>query len=164
MAHSTDLEDARGAKMGGALTDLFDGTVCFWIALWLGLTALALTIDQPIYDFVRHRQHRAFMYVCDFMEFMGGYSVHVLVLLIVAACRNWKRILVGYLTPMAGLVFFSTLVKYAVGRARPFSHLGAFHFEPLRHAGAQMNSFPSGNTVSAMALAALLGIYFPRCR
>lgn len=57
----------------------------------------------------------------------------------------------------------ANLLKRLVGRARPlnFEEFGIFHFEPIIN-GSTFQSFPSGDTTTIFALAAIIMFFLPR--
>ena len=65
--------------------------------------------------------------------------------------RRWIAIAVAMAIAGLGGGILAQIVKFAVGRARPELWLG-----PFTHARASATSFPSGHTVGAFALAAVL--------
>ena len=49
------------------------------------------------------------------------------------------------------------VIKYSVGRARPFADKGAYHFEGFRtHVSSYSLSFPSGHSATAFSLASVI--------
>lgn len=82
---------------------------------------------------------------------------------ILIAFTNWKRALVGWTLPMLLMLGLTHLLKFAIGRARPLLDAGAAEYDPFS-GRADMNSFPSGHTSTAVAMALLLGMFFPRAR
>jgi len=141
----------------------------FWfLACWFCLTGLALFVDQPLAEWFHQEQgigHRFLRPVLTFFDYMGQYSIHILVLAILAAsARQWRTMLSEYVTLMVGTTLVCTLLKYAIGRARPGGHQGAFFFHPFSFPGLAMNSFPSGDATLAMALATFLAFHFPKSK
>lgn len=132
-----------------------------WVAVAFGLAALAAVVDAPASGWIAGT---AALQHLDFFAFMGRYPVQLLALSIVNADEHRMRKLAGYLAPTLGSALLVTLIKYAVGRARPFVHLGPYHFEPWQGPGSHMNSLPSGDAAAATVLAVLMGLYFPRGR
>lgn len=137
------------------------GTI--WIGVWLGFTLLALPFDRMVYGWVRVRPHGVVRDVLTALDYMAGYPIHLLILSILVSARNRKRLIGGYAVTMIAQGIVSNLIKILVGRARPPLAEGPFHFLPLTLATG-MTSFPSGDATAGMALATLLGIYFPRSR
>ncbi len=76
---------------------------------------------------------------------------------------NGDRLLIGFLAP----VLFSTaivhLLKALVGRARPFMNDGTSAFIPLAMRG-EFESFPSGHTQYAFAVATIWFLHWPKLR
>ncbi len=68
----------------------------------------------------------------------------------------------GLLVPLVLHLPVLHLLKYAVGRARPFLELGAYCFTPF--SGGKYASFPSGHTALAAIVAIVLGLNFRRAR
>ena len=67
------------------------------------------------------------------------------------ARRPWLRVAQAMaLASLSGGIVVN-LLKYVVGRSRPELWLGPFH-----HAGPASNSFPSGHTVGAFAIAGVI--------
>lgn len=69
------------------------------------------------------------------------------------------------LISVAGSGIIASLLKLAIGRARPhiFEKVGAFHFEPFAFE-AMMASFPSGHATTFGAVCASIALLFPRLR
>lgn len=131
-----------------------------FISVWLMLTGFALCFDYQTASFFKsHQNLTPFMTFCDFM---GGYSIHCLVFtMIVAISPKWRTV-IEYVAAMSIPAAVCTIIKFAVGRARPDLHLGILQFAPFTFGTKEMDSFPSGQGTSAMALAAMLSIYFPK--
>lgn len=82
-----------------------------------------------------------------------------------------RRLVAGEIAMVSGFIFLgvggpgllSNLLKRAVGRARPgeFDTQGAFSFEPVLNQW-NFQSFPSGHTTTAIALAFVIGFLWPR--
>jgi membrane-associated phospholipid phosphatase len=117
------------------------------------------TIDKTLF-------HKVFSKITLFGDSLG-YLVGGLLLF--AFFRNWN----SYWASL-GLFLFSTiaisgitadLVKYVAGRARPklyfHEHLYGFDFFHWENA---WTSFPSGHSATAMSVAILLAILYPRWR
>ena len=136
-----------------------------FIAVWLILTALAVPFDLPVAkwmasDFARNTVRP----ISGTMSFMGLYPVHLLAIFALLALPKPKKLLTGYLAANLGPMLVCAVLKLTIGRARPHAFLGPFHFELFHGYLTKMNSFPSGEATSAMALATVLGFYFPRSR
>ena len=134
-----------------------------WVSVWLGVTILAMPFDQTAYLWCWRECHGVKKDILGVAEYMSGYPIHLLILAILFSCANRLDLIKGYLTTMVGQGLVSDLVKLIVGRARPGLKRGPFHFEPLSFS-LGMTSFPSGDACAAMALATILGIYFPRSK
>ncbi len=138
--------------------------VSFWLTMWLGLTVLAMPFDQWIHMWGWSNPHGAVRDVLTANDYLSGYPVHLLVLAILFSQVNWKKLVVGYLATMTGQGLVVDLIKLIVGRGRPLLEKGAFFFHPFGYPDSEMTSFPSGDAAAAMALATLLGVYYPRSR
>lgn len=136
--------------------------VRWWVLLiGAGLVAAAWLVDQGVTDRLTHEavRHR----IERWLALPVGLSPYLIILAILASLPNRRRLWVGFLAPVLLSTLLSHLLKWLIGRGRPRLGLGAWHFEPL--AGADFcDSFPSGHTSAAGAVAVLLGIYFPRAR
>lgn len=136
-----------------------------FIAVWLILTALAVPFDYPVAKWMSSDFARGTVRpVLGAMSFMGLYPVHLLAIFALLALPKPKKILIGYLTATLGPMLLCGALKFIIGRARPKLYMGPFHFEFFHGYLTKMNSFPSGEATSAMALATVLGFYFPRSR
>ena len=136
-----------------------------FIGVWLILTALAVPFDLPVAkwmtsDFARNTVRP----ISGTMSFMGLYPVHLLAIFALLALPKPKKLLIGYLTATHGPILLCAALKFTIGRARPKLYMGPFHFDFFHGYLTKMNSFPSGEAASAMALATVLGFYFPRSR
>jgi membrane-associated phospholipid phosphatase len=97
------------------------------------------------------------------LNLLNGLAPAFIILAILSAFPNRRRLYIGFLTPLLGHLPVLHLLKWAIGRARPVAGLGAFHFDPFS-AAKYCDAFPSGHTATAAVFALLLGIYFPRMR
>lgn len=139
------------------------GGLC--LLTWAGLTVAALCVDQPLDHWFDSGFEKHFIRpILLFPNYMGGYAIHILVAALLFGFLSRRRLILEYALPMSGSIFICTLLKYVVGRARPQLDLGPLHFEPFSAPAMAMNSFPSGDATAAMALATILGLYFPRSR
>jgi membrane-associated phospholipid phosphatase len=92
-------------------------------------------------------------------------GVFIIVLAILASFRNRRRLLVGFVVPMLLSAVVAEVIKRLVGRARPDMHLGPQAFDRIQALSwGGYQSFPSGDATTAITLALLLGLYFPRAR
>lgn len=149
--------------------------LCSGAAVALTLLGL-LELDVPLTKFVRSLYHPVgylpnpwLAYFSDIGDRLGrGESLVALSLLLLLVGGKLKRTevkLAGWQTLVAhGIVAaLSNLIKHAVGRPRPkFIHTGAFDLSPF--GGSGWDSFPSGHATSAVAIAAVLAVRFPRGR
>jgi membrane-associated phospholipid phosphatase len=92
-----------------------------------------------------------------------GASGFLILLAILGAFPNRARLCGGFLAAMLLSTAITHIIKFTVGRARPDMGIGPARFEPLNWLG-EYQSFPSGHSSAAIALALLLGLYFPRFR
>jgi membrane-associated phospholipid phosphatase len=131
--------------------------------VWLGLTALAVPLDAWVHDFFAGQFGQSVLKPClTFLDFLGGYSVHVLCFTIVMASVPKAKTAARYLAMMLGSTILYSIVKVVVGRVRPGAHMGPFVFHHFASQAKGAGSFPSGQATSGMALATLLGLYFPK--
>jgi hypothetical protein len=71
---------------------------------------------------------------------------------------GWETLLAHVLSGV-----LNNVLKHAIGRARPkFMHAGNPEFAPL--AGSGWDSFPSGHSMAAFAVATVLAVRFPKIR
>lgn len=134
-----------------------------WWVLVIGaaLVVAAWLVDQSVTDRLTHEVVR--QEVERWLAVALGLGPYLIILAILASLPNARRLWVGFLAPVLSSTLVSHVLKWLIGRGRPRLGLGAWHFEPL--AGADLcDSFPSGHTSAAAAVAILLGIYFPRAR
>lgn len=148
---------------------------CSCAAVALAILGL-LELDIPLTKFVRSLYHPVgylpnpwLASFSDIGDRLGrGESLVAISLLILFAGVWLKRAnvkLAGWQTLVAhGIVAaLSNLIKHAVGRPRPkFIHTGAVDLSPF--GGSGWDSFPSGHATSAVAIAAVLAIRFPKWR
>ncbi len=134
-----------------------------WAAMvsCLALIALAAVSDQVVSDQLTQESVRRV--ILKPLEFLIALGAALVMLGILAAYPNRRRLWIGYLVPTLLSTAVLHALKWATGRARPLTGLGPFHFEPFA-AADKCDSFPSGHTVGAATLAFLLAVYFPRGR
>jgi membrane-associated phospholipid phosphatase len=143
-----------------------------WKSLLIGaaLAALAWLVDARVAayatdDEVRHRILPVFNMLASMVFFLTPIAI-------LASFPNARRLCIGFALPLLLSTVITHLVKWAVGRARPYMGFGAFHFNPFRHISdveafawrGEYASFPSGHATAAATLAVLFGIYCPRAR
>jgi membrane-associated phospholipid phosphatase len=134
----------------------------WWIPLLGGLlAAAALPCDRYVTGFLTGDRIRPMLERVVAAPLSAG--IYIVILAILASFPNRRRLWVGFLTAVLLSTGVLHALKWAIGRARPLAHQGAFHFEPF--SGSEYcDAFPSGHTASAGTLAILLGIYVPPAR
>lgn len=131
-----------------------------WLALAITIAAVALTwlfLDAPITAWAELIQSDATEDAARLLNRLGGGMNPALLIgfFVIAGVAYRSERWVGYGVAMAiaglsaGLA--AQIVKLIVGRSRPELWLGPFHY-----ARGSANSFPSGHTVGAFALAGVL--------
>lgn len=90
-------------------------------------------------------------------------QLYVVVPGILLSFANRRRLMSGYLMAMLLSVIFTHSLKYTVGRSRPHLDAVPVTIAPMT-SDSRQQSFPSGHTSAAVAMAILLGIYFPQGR
>ena len=155
---------------------------CRALALLLSVCALILTFlglfewDVPLTRFVRSLYPPVgsdpnfwLVQFSDLGDRLGkGESLVILSLLLLAVgyglkLPQWKD--AGWQSLIAhGLAGLSAnILKHAIGRARPkFMHAGNLEFSPA--GGSGYDSFPSGHSAAAIAVATVLAAKYPRAR
>jgi len=136
----------------------------------LVLAAAALVVDQHVTNWLTDPTVRQRVYLVFGVP--AAASVFVTPLAVLVSLPNAQRRCVGYVAALLVSTVVTHVLKWVVGRARPYTGLGALHFEPLSWKDdlatfalhGRFESFPSGHSSAAAALAVLLGIYFPRAR
>lgn len=135
------------------------------VLVWLVLVLLAWNFDAQAMWFVQGLARRLFDSYVDAITTVGLFATLIAIL---AAFPNWKRLTIGFAAAMLTSTFFTHLLKGLVGRARPDEAFGTLYFHPFQFditdGQGGFESFPSGHTSAAVALATLLGWYFPRAR
>ena len=142
-----------------------NGKLVAFVIAWFSLTFIAFFFDMPVENWFSHGAgEKIFHPLLTFVDYMGQYPIHMLVIAILVSCFKSRRMIYEYTVLMLVSMILCTILKYSIGRARPRLGLGHFYFSPLTFNHAGMNAFPSGDAPASMALAMLLGIYFPRGR
>jgi membrane-associated phospholipid phosphatase len=131
-----------------------------WPALAGGAALIALTwflADQPMLAWAERVRSDAVQDVIRILNrFGGGMNPPMIIAFFVLAGlayqhRRWVRYGVGMAVAGSAAGLIAHALKLVVGRTRPELWLGAFHY-----ARGGANSFPSGHTVGAFALAGVL--------
>lgn len=136
-----------------------------FIFLWFLLTGLAFWIDEPLTrSFQAGFMKSAIRPLLTFVSYMGGYSIHLLVLVVVIGYAKNKKVVFEYITLMVGSTTLCAIFKELIGRARPEMQKGHFAFSPFEPLLSGFSSFPSGDAAASMALATFLGLMFPKAR
>lgn len=138
---------------------------------WLALFLLALWIDIPLATWVHENKfndrgirkaHRILFYLGNFWA-TGAIGV----LLGFLHPWKWRAAVVLWISGAVGGIFYC-LIKWAVGRTRPFKGREAFEFQHfsngIRGIWDPMDNaaFPSGHATLAFAMAAVLHRCYPR--
>lgn len=147
-----------------ALRALFGLPLPLFCAAGALLTACVVPFDQALYSAAR----RALAPGTGLHSFVSSMSAlgswpagGVINLLMLLHPLRW-RLLVGYAVPVLLCSLCVHGLKFAVGRARPHHGVGPWQLEIFSHPGAGFDSFPSGHTLYAFVLVALLSVYLPR--
>jgi membrane-associated phospholipid phosphatase len=135
-------------------------------AAWVAAFVVARAFDDRVIGWMRHPaqpdQARREV-IRPWLDGIQTATPYVCIPAILLAFPNWRRLLVGWTAPMLLMLALTHALKLAVGRARPLLDRGAAAYHPFS-GGEDMNSFPSGHTATAVAMALLLGTFFPRAR
>lgn len=130
---------------------------------WLLLLVAVLPIDAAFVDLVGRLAPEdsvaRFVMKWSYRIFFD-VPAHILIALVLLANRNWIRRQIGYWLPIGVSAGVLHLIKFVVGRARPELGHGAWYFDPLSAAN-QFDSFPSGHTLTAVIISALVCTYLP---
>ena len=137
-----------------------------WLEAGGALTAVvgtALLLDGPVRDNAQaHRNSGADKTAKQVQLFGAGYSFAVIGGFYAYGkfAGNEEAARTGYEALEASLISgaLGSVVKIGVGRSRPSTQEGAFHFEPFRGG----LSFPSGHTTQAFAVATVIAEHYPQ--
>jgi membrane-associated phospholipid phosphatase len=144
----------------------------FFVALWILATIVSASLDIPVSNWLHARGIDAIVdhsRIAKAVKFGGEFYFLAAIALVLGFRHTLRWQAAGFLC-LCGIVSgVNGLVKWIVGRTRPFKGFGAFDFQPFRNglAGAfdQKNlCFPSGHACLAFATAAGLAILLPRWR
>src|ERR1044071_993391 len=148
-----------------------------WICVWVALMAAGAMVDAPVARQVEERGISRFVRSSYFLTHVvkrpGEFGVTCIVAAIVCVVHRWRwraGVFVA-VSNVAGLI--NTVVKWGVGRTRPFklpapfAQPAPFHFDPFRGGlrGVMRQTdlaFASGHGVVAFATAAALALLWPR--
>ncbi|MCA9245090.1 MAG: phosphatase PAP2 family protein [Phycisphaerales bacterium] len=132
-----------------------------WLLI-VGLIVLivpALFLDETV--MARFREGRdGFRKV---WEIVSGLGMFLMPMAILGVFPNRRRLVPTFVVAITGSAIVTQLLKLCIGRYRPYVDNGHLTFAPFTFDG-QTHSFPSGHVTTAVTMAALLGIYFPRYR
>jgi membrane-associated phospholipid phosphatase len=135
-----------------------------WIRLGVavGVTAAIMPLDNAITKLAEGNQKYYYS-----VPIVGGrvygewYSIGIVtagfaVYGLLAHDTNTKKIAIELFQAGIYSEAITGLLKYTVGRARPYTGLGSFTFHPFSFFNYPFNSFPSGHMTSAMALSTVM--------
>jgi membrane-associated phospholipid phosphatase len=149
------------------------------IGAWLLAIGLAAMIDAPVARFMRNsgvadflRSHQMIREALKAPGFYGFTLAAIALVTFIHPLRWRAGLFVFVLTTVSGV---NALVKWGVGRARPFKidtigeRLAPFELHPFRNGWAGLFEgknlcFPSGHACLAFATAAALVMLWPRAR
>jgi membrane-associated phospholipid phosphatase len=134
------------------------------VAGWTAASIAALYLDDSIRDWLRapgHNGEPRTAILRPILENAVEAQLYVIVPGILISFSNRRRLFCGYLLAMLLAVIFTHALKFAVGRYRPHLDAVPTAVSPMT-SDSKQQSFPSGHTSAAVAMAILLGIYFPK--
>ena len=134
------------------------------------LTGVAFSADYWLSEWVKDETVRQRLFMIFGLP--AAASVFLTPLAVLASFPNRRRLIIGFLLPQLLATLITHLLKWSVGRARPYVEHGAWDFRSFAWIdnfeeywlNGKFESFPSGHASAALTLALLLGIYFPRAR
>lgn len=94
---------------------------------------------------------------------VSGLGMFLMPMAMLGAFPNRRRLVPTFLIAVIGSALVTQILKLVIGRNRPYVDSGHLTFAPFVMDG-QNHSFPSGHVTTAVTMALLLGIYFPRYR
>ena len=161
----------EGAETSGQTSKLSARMILSGLLGWMLLLSVsALLLDVRVADVV-HREIRVpeMMWLFHIMKAPGHFAFTLLVAAALVVFRHrWQWRAAAYLC-LSGIVsgLSCALLKWCVGRTRPFHGVGAFELHPFTHGiaglfSAENQSFPSGHTCLAFATAAAMSLLVPR--
>jgi membrane-associated phospholipid phosphatase len=131
----------------------------------VGSVFLVSAFDDDIQDAIQRNRNKVTDKAASIINpfgFQAAYAVIAGIYLQGVFAHNPKSKVVALDAIAASVVSWgvgSTLLKIMAGRARPEKNEGAFHFDPFS-TNSEDNSFPSGHTTQAFALAAVLSSHY----
>lgn len=149
----------------------------FWLLpplLMLGFACLALAIDLPVARWAAGRDYpRAVRELMSIAEVLGhGVGVTLVVITVFVLDPSVRRRLPRFIVGVALGGLGANVVKLIIARDRPGA-VDLPHAEvaqtfgewlPLAHNGSLHQSFPSAHTATAVAMAWMLSVLYPRGR
>lgn len=129
-----------------ALSAIYDERIVTWVRFGL------LPSDSTIYRIVK------------FSQWFTGWVPCCVFVAILLVSPNRLKLLLGFSIPLLLVTGLTHLMKLLLGRARPEKELGPASFTFLGDPNNGFDSFPSGHTSFAIALALLFGAVFPKLR
>ena len=133
-----------------------------WFILVLAVLAAAVwSYDQAFSDGVVANRDK----IENVLGLPAAACMFLIPLAILFSFPNWRRLMIGFAAPLLLSAVVTQVIKWLVGRARPDMRLGPQAFDRVQSLSrGEYQSFPSGDATTAITLALLLGLYFPRAR
>jgi len=130
----------------------------------LGLIALSTLVDEPVGAWFRGAAPHGtiFRRVLKMPAHLFEWRSYLILGAFLAAHPDRRRLLAGLLIPVLSCTGLLHLLKLFIGRARPDVGYGPYCFVPLGDQAIGFDGFPSGHTMMAVLLVALLFLYFRR--
>jgi membrane-associated phospholipid phosphatase len=137
-----------------------------------GTGLVAMTLDLRIAQWVHSTHPMAAVHpLHPPLKFLGTFYFTLIIAALLAALHpaTWRAALALVLSGIVAGLFYS-IVKWCVGRIRPFHGVSAFRFTPFAGGlhglliGVKNASFPSGHACLAFAMASCLSSLLPRWR
>lgn len=133
----------------------------FWIAPLILLVGagLSFAVDQRVTGYVLSKRDEIKSW---FLPLLGLTGV-IIGIQGIRSLPNGNRLLVGFLVSILTPTIITHILKFVVGRTRPFVHGGEWGYSAMT-LGGDFASFPSGHTQFAFAVGTWWFLHWPKLR
>jgi membrane-associated phospholipid phosphatase len=162
IASATNRDAASGPREGSPAVRRPALARLIWLILLLAVLAAAVwSYDQVFSDGAVANRDK----IENVLGLPAAACMFLIPLAILFSFPNWRRLMIGFAAPLLLSGVVTQVIKWLVGRARPDMRLGPQAFDRVQSLSrGEYQSFPSGDATTAITLALLLGLYFPRAR
>ncbi len=134
--------------------------ILFIVFLGVILTLISFFIDSVFIKFISSIRFDVLNGIFSALTYLGNFEIFLMIALIITVFfLIHKKPFIAFWFSIIGSVLFGILVKYVIGRTRPFEDSIISNLVP-----AALSSFPSAHAIAAFSVLPFLNKAFPKSK